>query len=397
MFRKIVTELAYSPALAGSLSHYIKGFKNETSRRQIGLIFIALAVTVQILASAFPPESANASNPNIFIDGGIQSAEQYLNHFDQNTGNVRDLLVSLGVTRSDIKNMKLAPLPSTQDISLWSMQNNREETTKAYSFQTSNKKTALAYYQPLAADSSPVYVGSAAIDGGWFAITKDSANLITKTPTAPECATTPPKPLLTGSWSDASCLSSNGVTLSLSARAISPRSASSTPDQLHPLDRIAYTLSAKNNATAGTPLVLTANLEDILEYTRILDYGGGDYDYDTKNMTWPVTTVPSQGTVERTFIVQALPTIPSTAQGQHISASYDCTINTTFGDTLSIPVDCPFAKQVERITNSLPRVSAKINIVIATCLLATCLFFYARARQILAELYIIRHNHLGGL
>ena len=107
MFRKIVTELAYSPALAGNLGHYIKQLRNETSRRQIGLIFVSLAVIVQLFANLFPPESANAHDPTTFIDGGIPSIDEYLNHYDKNDGNIQSLLNSLGIKRSEIKAAKL--------------------------------------------------------------------------------------------------------------------------------------------------------------------------------------------------------------------------------------------------------------------------------------------------
>src|SRR5690606_6594495 len=86
MFRKIVTELAYSPAVAGELTSYIRRLRQEKNRRQIGLIFIGLALVVQSFAALYPPESANTHNSWAFIEGGVRSMDEYLNYYDENTG-----------------------------------------------------------------------------------------------------------------------------------------------------------------------------------------------------------------------------------------------------------------------------------------------------------------------
>ncbi len=160
---------------------------------------------------------------------------------------------------------------------------------------------------------------------------------------------------------------------------------------------MAYTLSVKNNSDTNIDVIPAINLEDILEYTRILDYGGGDYDYDTRNLSWSKSTLTPQENLEKTFIVQALPSIPSTARGEYVTASYDCRVSASFGNTLSIPTDCPPAKQIEQIINNLPQLSGKVAGAVSVGFLALALYLYGRARQFLTELYIIRHNHLGGL
>ena len=50
MFRKIVSNLPFSPALVGQLGFYAKRLKKEETTRRLGLIFIALALVVQSLA-----------------------------------------------------------------------------------------------------------------------------------------------------------------------------------------------------------------------------------------------------------------------------------------------------------------------------------------------------------
>ena len=399
MFRKIVTELAFSPTLVGNLGYYVKTLRNEASRRQIGLIFTLLAVTVQLITVLAPPESANSNNPKVFTETGVESVGQYLEYFDQNTANIKDLLISLGITRSEIEAAKPEKLPLTSSAVFWSTDNARTEENTAYSFRNSSGGTSIAYYQPLTPDlyDSPAYTGSSSRLGGTFSITKDGANLVTETSPPSSCSTwlaSPTTPLEVGSWTkDDKCLSI--VNLSLTARKIS--SSSPGADQLSVLDRVAYTLSIKNISEETVPLIPSISLQDILEYSRILDYGGGEYDFDTKKLTWKATDLAPKSKLDRTFIVQLLPTIPATAKGQYITASYDCQMTATFGNGIKIPVNCPVTKHVEQITGSLPHVPPSSTIISGVTLLAIVAFMYARSRQQLSEMYIIRHNHLGGL
>jgi len=62
MFRKIVSNLTFSPALVGQLGFYAKRLRKEEATRRVGLIFTALALVVQGFAVFTPPESANAAS-----------------------------------------------------------------------------------------------------------------------------------------------------------------------------------------------------------------------------------------------------------------------------------------------------------------------------------------------
>ena len=396
MFRKIVTELMYSPALAGSLGDYIKQLRDERSKRQVGLIFVLLAVTVQLFATLSPPESANANNPNVFIDDGIQSTDDFLRYYDQNSRNIRDLLTSLGISRQAVEASKPATIPITAEASAWSMQNTRSQATAAYYFQTGSGAPGVAYYQPFGSptESPAAFIGSS--PNGWFAIEKRTGQLITEHSPPQNCLTSvSANDSGINSTDDAvDCSQTQG--LSLSVRQISSNS-STMPDVVHTSDRIVYTLSVTNKSEADIPATPLIGLEDILEYSRIIDNGGGEYNYDTKILSWPTITLASGERTERSFIIQLLPTIPSTARGQYARASYDCTISASFGDFIALPVACPAAKSLEHTTDLLPRVSTKVNLVAAGTLLFVSIFLYARSRQLLSELYSIRHTLLGGV
>src|SRR5690606_22743171 len=106
-------------------------------------------------------------------------------------------------------------------------------------------------------------------------------------------------------------------------------------------------------------------IEDILEYAHLVDRGGGQYSPSTNILLWPETTLAPQESLARSFIVQLLPVIPSTAQGQFVKSSYDCTLTASFGKQLSVPIECPFAKTIETATANLPDVPTGLNLTLA--------------------------------
>lgn len=63
MFRKLVSNLSFSPALIGQLSFYAKRLRKEEATRRLGLIFTVLALIVQSFAVFQAPEAANAATP----------------------------------------------------------------------------------------------------------------------------------------------------------------------------------------------------------------------------------------------------------------------------------------------------------------------------------------------
>lgn len=63
MFRKLVSNLPYSPALVGQLGFYARRLSTEQATRRLGLIFTVLALAVQTLALVKPPEQTIAATP----------------------------------------------------------------------------------------------------------------------------------------------------------------------------------------------------------------------------------------------------------------------------------------------------------------------------------------------
>lgn len=105
MFRKLVSNLPFSPALVGQLGFYARRLKKEETTRRLGLIVTALALVVQSFAVFSPPESANASNASDLIHGGVKSKSQLLDVYDRSAkgnGDFKGILDYAGITREEL-------------------------------------------------------------------------------------------------------------------------------------------------------------------------------------------------------------------------------------------------------------------------------------------------------
>ncbi|MFZ1257964.1 MAG: hypothetical protein WAQ25_00660 [Candidatus Saccharimonas sp.] len=201
MFRKLVSNLAFSPALVGQLGFYAKRLKKEEATRRIGLIFTALALVVQFFAVFSPAEATNSSNPSNFISGGVNSKSDYLAHYDANTNNIRDLFNVLGISRANIENTTLRTLNSKNDgLISWGLtpRYSYAQGERSYTIRTSSGSTRSYYYRPLtlwdslngysaSGSNYAVYVGQTD-SGMWFGLMNACGNLALKVyPPEPKC------------------------------------------------------------------------------------------------------------------------------------------------------------------------------------------------------------------
>ena len=185
MFRKIVSNLPFSPALVGQLGFYAKRLRKEEATRKMGLIITALALVVQSFAVFTPPEAANASSSADFVRGGVSSVEEFLKYYDRNHNGIKSLYTSLGIKRSEIVGAKRTVI-GEQSRYNWSKTSLYSAAQGQRSWDYGN---GTAYYRPMrlteqGGDRHPVFASySKAI--GWFAIKIDCANLITNSPPNP--------------------------------------------------------------------------------------------------------------------------------------------------------------------------------------------------------------------
>ena len=191
MFRKLVSNLAFSPALVGQLGFYAKRLKKEEATRRIGLVFTALALVLQSFAVFSPPEAANAASGNDFVSGGVTSKAQYLSNYDRNNNNIKDIFNAVGITRAEIaaaSENKYIKTGSTNPTYLsWGRQSrfSASQGEKLYRIPVAPSGTTSinAYARPTTLYNSynaKVMIGYSQ-KVGWFALMYSCGNLVTVT------------------------------------------------------------------------------------------------------------------------------------------------------------------------------------------------------------------------
>lgn len=192
MFRKIVSNLPFSPALIGQLGFYARRLRKEETTRRAGLIVTALALVIQSFAVFQPPESVNAASQADLIPGGISTKAQLLAHYDKNTKRIKGLFTSLGITRAELANTKKGSIKSGEVAGKYNW-----SAVKLYSPAQGEHRYVFNhgagnvdfFYRPLKLTKEgslpyPVLEGHSARQG-WFAIKLDCGNLITNSPPKP--------------------------------------------------------------------------------------------------------------------------------------------------------------------------------------------------------------------
>lgn len=194
MFRSLVSNLPFSPALIGQLGFYAGRLRREEASRRLGLVFTALALVVQSFAVINPPEVLAGSNPNNVIFEGVQSREDLLRVYDANIdsrGNrdIQEIFTYYGITRTDLENTRAGKFNSRDfNAGIWSVGRNSYSagTASEQSHQIPNTDSTV-FSRKLASFDRLEYtqrngstydamIGSRA-DGSWFAVMFDCGNL----------------------------------------------------------------------------------------------------------------------------------------------------------------------------------------------------------------------------
>lgn len=157
-------------------------------------------------------------------------------------------------------------------------------------------------------------------------------------------------------------------------------------------DRIEYTIYLENVGQVVTTRTVTEELSDVLEYATLTQNGGGTFNDASKVLSWSSVTLQPGEKTSRSFVVQMMAQIPTTARGASEPSSFDCIMTNAFGNTVNIPVNCEAAKIVETTVSELPKTGPTENILFAGIIGSVVTFFWARARQLGSEVKLIRKD-----
>lgn len=416
MFRQLVANLPFSPALIGQLGFYARRLRQEELTRRLGLIFTALALVVQSFAVFNPPEAqATASRQNIIFQG-VRSKEDLLSIYDRNVdaaGNrdIQQIYTYYGVTRDDIVRASTASFNSReQNLGIWSVGRNSYDAGTQYeqahaipgtSSTTFARKLwrfdKLPYTQKNGSNYKGV-VGKRAVDGKWFAISFDCGNIaftdmppkpvVVKTPVI----TTPPKkPVSTKPVEEVdkgvATFTTSKTVANQTLQLLDANNSTARPD-----DRLLYTLYVKNSGTASAEYTVKENISDVLEYADITDAGGGRVDAASGTISWDSTIVQPGQTLTKTIQARLKTDTPASPQNAGNPESYNCIITNSFGNATNVKVECPPTKVVENTVKELPATGPTENIVFSAVLLMVVTYFFARSRQVSKEVKLIRHD-----
>ncbi len=105
MFRKLVSNLPFSPALVSQLGFYARRLRKEETTRRIGLFMTALALIVQSFTVFVPATSANGNDSNDMCPGvsrDAAGAKKIKKCYDNNTRHFRDVMNYFGISKSEL-------------------------------------------------------------------------------------------------------------------------------------------------------------------------------------------------------------------------------------------------------------------------------------------------------
>lgn len=535
MFRKIVSNLAFSPALVGQLGFYAKRLRKEEATRRIGLIFTVLALVVQSFAVFSPPQSANAANGDNVIYSGVSSKQDMLATYDRGVdsagrADLQQIYTHFGISRQDIVNASIGTF-YTDDFGGAIKTVGRSDWGIAGRFPVHISDSSTTVFSGDYLDGynhkhwpMKAFVGTRSVDGAWFAIPLDCGNVVYVVPPPPVkhpaavCTALTITPLsrtevrlnASASASDGASISAYTYTVKNASgavvatqrvatsattselRQVLPKDGSYTasvtantsvgdktgsdcaaaltispeprctlnsalvqsspeckpcendhtlwykdkkcasafalsktvsnitqnvPDAnnhtVQPNDQLQFTLSVKNTGNTTGSYTLGDSLSDVITYADISDLGGGNLQQtgslnitpttgaDSRSLvspaiSWPAVTVKPGETVTKVMLVRVKSVIPATPLSGTNMKAYNCAMTNTFGNTLTIPVECPPQKIAESVTTQLPHTGATENMIFAGMTLAVVAYFYARARQTKQEVRLIRRElHAG--
>lgn len=401
MFKRLVSNLPYSPALIGQVGFYARRLRQEEVTRRLGLVFTVLAVVVQSFAIFSPPEVLASASPNNVIFEGVRSKADLLRVYDANSdsnGNrdIQQIFTTFGISRADLLRVKESKINSRNfNGGIWSVgrtsyasgTNQEQEYAISDSNSVFARKLASFDRSSYTKQNGSTYdalTGTRA-DGSWFAVMFDCGNLAYTRP--------PANPVQQPVSSSTPAAYKASKTVANTTRRIDNANGSTA----QPGDRLLYNLTVTNMGNEAGQYGIRDNVADVLEYADIIDAGGGRIEKDgagktTGFISWPMQPIAGGAVATRSLTVQVKDTIPATPQNAGNPESYNCIMTNSFGSSTNVKVDCPPGKVVESTIKELPSTGVGENIIFSGLLLIVVTYFYARSRQLGKEVRLVRRE-----
>ena len=166
-------------------------------------------------------------------------------------------------------------------------------------------------------------------------------------------------------------------------------------------DKLKYTIYIYNYGNAPAKnLSLSGeygeSINDILEYSTLIDKGDGAFDNTTKTLSWSPITIPPGGVVQKAFIVQVKNPLPNTPISASDPLSYDFTMQNQYGRLITLHLNKPPTKVLEQSINTLPNTGPGSSLIITFIAITVIGYFFYRNKLMARELEIVHYDYSSG-
>lgn len=358
MFKKIVSELSFSPASVGALSAYASRLQKERSLRGITLLVLAALVVGQLLICLFPSVPPYRSTPNDLMPGGFTSSQSIRETYESGKNDYGNLLALLGLTKDTINHLiPQADLAQQK----FGYQVSRMPQSSEYSAYHTSQSTY--YLSKLPTPMTPLGEGWTGYSDtyGSFFVSKTSGIIFLER---------------------VSSLPQSPIKLS--------HDIEKHTFPLNPGDQLTINLRATNTSSTPIDSSVVFTFHDLSEYATIPNAGSGIISRDTYEVTWPHQSFAPNET--KVFQLQAVVANPLITKPYQVStpSSQDCTITIVFGNRTDTPVSCPLSAQIELGLQDLPRIHPLTLLILYATLLMICALLYGYTTLQIKEIRIIR-------
>lgn len=445
MFKKLLSNLPFNPSLIGEVSFYAKRMHGEQAIRRTGLVFIVLAMFVQLFAIMSPAEPTLAESNNDVIRGGFSSRTQAVNYCRRNTQDFANILSYYGITCEGLAKASTQTVRSTDyNRQLQSMGRVPQGRTIArtgkptgeYSVTINGRKYYMRNLWAWDSRSSSSYKMLVLKNkhGQTIRIMYNCGNIVTTgkyTPPPPPRVTAPPKiktpvppkdvcPNLPGNQytteqcdvcpnvpgeqsSKSECYpcpeaqENDSVTacLEMSKTASNQTQGIAKADGTlaRANDLIVYSLASKNRGTQPVKdFVVEENLSDVLEYATLVDLHGGELD-DDNVARWPKEDIGANSTLVKKITVKIKDPIPQTPISASDPGSFDLVMtNVYYGSSVNIKLPPSIIKTTELGVQSLPETGPGTTLTAGFAVTTFAAYLFARSRLLAKELDIVKKD-----
>ncbi len=192
MFKKIVSNLSFSPAVAGQLTFYAKRLRKENVTRGLGVLFGIGVFVLQFANWVAPPTGANASGPSDIMPGGFVNQQDMVDTCRSNSF-ISTVYGYFGITCDNIAGGSFQYIPAAN--STWYSLGRDRHAASDQLIQIGDNSFYLRPLASVAYSSTGRAIVGTSSWGHPFAILLSCGNpVIPSLPTPPQPPAPPPPP-----------------------------------------------------------------------------------------------------------------------------------------------------------------------------------------------------------